>query len=109
MTEDEALSKVEKLKAKKAALDAEIKRAEAAERKKARKEDTRRKIVVGGALLAHAELKPEFRDYMAKVLDKAVTRPVDRKLLGLPDPKPEPQPVARTSFEVDAGRTFPSS
>ena len=43
-----------------------------------RKLDARRKIIVGAAVLAHAELHPAFADALRAVLDLAVTRPVDR-------------------------------
>ncbi len=43
-----------------------------------RKLDARRKIIVGAAVLAHAEIDPGFADKLRAVLDLAVTRPVDR-------------------------------
>jgi hypothetical protein len=46
-----------------------------------RKRDTRRKIVVGGAVLAHAALHPAFADALRDVLRAAVTRDIDRALL----------------------------
>jgi hypothetical protein len=46
-----------------------------------RKRDTRRKIVVGGAVLAHAALHPAFADALRDVLRAAVTRDMDRALL----------------------------
>ena len=46
-----------------------------------RKRDTRRKIVVGGAVLAHAALHPAFADALRDVLRAAVTRDMDKALL----------------------------
>jgi hypothetical protein len=46
-----------------------------------RKRDTRRKIIVGGAILARAELDPGFADKLRALLDLAVTRPVDRGVI----------------------------
>ncbi len=46
-----------------------------------RKQDTRRKIVVGAAALAHAELDPDFADHLREVLDQAVLRPIDRGVI----------------------------
>jgi hypothetical protein len=43
-----------------------------------RKLDTRRKIVVGAAVMAYAELDPSFADRLQEILDVGVTRPVDR-------------------------------
>jgi len=53
-----------------------------------RKLDTRRKIVVGAAVLAHAELNPSFADQLREILDPAVQRPVDRGVIEdlLPSP-----------------------
>lgn len=53
--------------------------AQTAERK--RKEDARRKIIVGAAVLAHAEHDPMFASRLREALDAAVTRPLDRKTL----------------------------
>ncbi len=46
-----------------------------------RKRDTRRKIVVGGAVLAHAALHPAFADALRGVLRVAVTRDMDKAVL----------------------------
>lgn len=54
---------------------------EAQEKQASRKLDTRRKIVTGAAVLAHAELDATFASALRDVLDKAVTKPADRELL----------------------------
>jgi len=54
---------------------------EAQEKQASRKLDTRRKIVTGAAVLAHAELHPSFAAALRDVLDQAVTKPADRELL----------------------------
>ena len=46
-----------------------------------RKLDTRRKIIVGGAILAHAELHPAFADQLAVLLNLVVTRDIDRGVI----------------------------
>lgn len=55
-----------------------------------RKTDTRRKIIVGAAVLAHAELYPDFAAMLRGILSVAVQRPIDRRaiadLLGQPPP-----------------------
>ena len=53
-----------------------------------RKDDTRRKIIVGAAMLAHAEHDAAVKAQMGRILDQHVTRPQDRVLLGL-QPKDE--------------------
>ncbi len=46
-----------------------------------RKRDTRRKIVVGAAVLAHAELDPHFAEQLRDVLGRAVQRSIDRGVI----------------------------
>lgn len=53
----------------------------AAKRDTDRKRDARRKIIVGAAVLAHAELHPDFADQLRAVLNRAVQRPVDRNAI----------------------------
>ncbi|MFD1623513.1 hypothetical protein [Azospirillum griseum] len=48
-----------------------------------RKIETRRKIVLGAAVLTAARGDSEFRDRLHAVLNEAVTAPRDRALLGL--------------------------
>jgi hypothetical protein len=63
---------LQELRDKKEAIE---KKLEAAEKRKSdseRKLDTRRKIIIGGALKAHAEIDPEFRRVMQTALQKSV-------------------------------------
>lgn len=82
------LSRLEKLREKKAQLDAQIKGVEARARQQTRKHDTRRKIIAGALALHHMEKNPEdsFSKKLARLLDEYVTRPHERKLFGLPLP-----------------------
>jgi hypothetical protein len=61
-----------------------------------RKLDTRRKIIVGAAMLAHADLHPDFSTTLRGILSVAVQRDVDRRdiadLLGNP-----PAPVVENA------------
>lgn len=61
-----------------------------------RKIDTRRKIIVGAAVLAHADLHPDFSTTLRGILSVAVQRDVDRRdiadLLGNP-----PAPVVENA------------
>jgi hypothetical protein len=60
----------------------------ASKRSADRKIDTRRKIIVGAAVLAHAELNPDFSAMLRDILSVAVQRAIDRRaitdLLGQP-------------------------
>lgn len=55
-----------------------------------RKADTRRKVIYGAIVLEHMALNkdPNFNAYIERLMDKAVTRKIDRKFLGLDDRKP---------------------
>lgn len=68
-------------------LQNRIKAEQAKARTRARKEDTRRKIIVGALALEHAEQHPgsPFAQELARLLHTHVTRPQDRALLDLPD------------------------
>jgi hypothetical protein len=66
------------LKKKEQQLKAKIAEIEAKEKTEERKRDTRRKIIVGGAVLAHAALHPAFAEELKGVLKLAVTRDRDR-------------------------------
>ncbi len=48
---------------------------------RARKTETRRKIVVGAVVLTQASRDPAFRAMLQLVLEQHVTRPIDRELL----------------------------
>lgn len=66
-------------------LNAKIARQRARAESAARKRDTRRKIVVGAAVLAAAERDEAVRAWLDPLLDQVVTRPHDREVLGLPN------------------------
>jgi hypothetical protein len=69
------------LKQKQAQLKAQIAALEAKEKEAERKKDTRRKIIVGGAVLAHAALHPAFAAELKMVLKQAVIRDSDRETI----------------------------
>jgi hypothetical protein len=54
---------------------------EAKQNARARKDDTREKVIVGAAILANVKINPETRAGVADVLEKAVTAPRDREFL----------------------------
>lgn len=73
--------KLEALRKRKEQLQAQIAEQEAKEKAKARKEDTRLKVIVGAAILADVNLHPETRAGVVAVLEKAITAPRDREFL----------------------------
>ena len=72
-----------------AKLDAQAKTQE-------RKKDARQKIIVGGAVLAHARLDAAFAATLADILQKAVTRDVDRAVIADLLPSSDAQARAAT-------------
>ena len=55
----------------------------AAEAKRNRTEDTRRKVLVGAMMLGHMEKSDVMKDSIMTKLDAYLTRPDDRALFGL--------------------------
>jgi len=68
------------LKQKKEAIERQLSAVETRKRETDRKLDTRRKIIVGGALITHAAIDPEFRPVLQAALQKAVAQK-DRPLV----------------------------
>lgn len=67
------LSKLERLQKRKQEIEQQLKAIEARDKQAARKKDTRRKIIVGAAVLAHAAMDEDFAKLLRAVLKKAVT------------------------------------
>ena len=88
-------SKLEKLKAQKAALEAQIRQELGRERARQRKADTRRKILAGAAVLSEAEERPAFHDQLMNLLARFLTKPEDRALFELPPRAPDNSRSAR--------------
>lgn len=66
---------------------------EAKEKQASRKADTRRKILAGTAVLAHAAQDAAFAGWLRGLLEKAITKPSDRDLLvNLFEPPAPPAP-----------------
>jgi hypothetical protein len=74
-------AKLEALRKKQAQLEAQIAEAERVEKAKARKEDTRLKVLIGAAFLADVGIHPETRAGVQAVLDRAITAGRDRDFL----------------------------
>lgn len=75
-------AKLKQAKAKKQQIEA---RKRALETKEERAKDTRRKILVGAAILTKVERGEWPRDKLLAMLDSALTRTDDRALFDLPE------------------------
>lgn len=71
---NELLTRKQQLEARLADLDAR-------QKTRNRKRDTRRKVIVGGAIIAHGKLHPAFRVALRSVLQQAVTRDIDKAVI----------------------------
>ena len=81
-------ARIEKLKERRAQLSNRIARLRNVERAKERKRETRRKILVGAAVLAEAKEVKATKQWLRRMLGRRLTRPRDRALFGL-EPLPE--------------------
>ena len=79
--------------------------AENRERFHSRKQDTRRKIIIGGAVLAEAKTNPEFARDLYSLLSRRVTDPRDWTLIVPPESKAVPHPLTAPSLPSDAAFT----
>lgn len=77
---------LQKLIKQKAQIEERIKDAKSRQRNKQRKQDTRRKIIIGAIAESHMELYPNeaFTQELKRLLNTHVTKPKDRELIGLP-------------------------
>lgn len=100
-------TKLKQAKARKQKIEAQKR---AAERKVERSQDTRRKILVGAAILAKVERDEWPKDKLLAMLDATLTRTDDRALFDLPE-LPE-KPIKKTFTEPRedsaAGRQQPT-
>lgn len=83
-------TRLEKLLERKAQLDNRIKRIQAKEKTQERKRDTRRKILIGGTILALVKRGEWTEAQLVAMLDRGLSQQRDRLLFGL-DAEPEPE------------------
>ena len=83
-TDDEILAD---LTAKQREIETRINAVKARSKERARKEETRRKVLVGAVILAEAERSEAAKQRLQALLDKHLVRPIDRAVFGLP-PRP---------------------
>ncbi len=82
--EDRIADLERRLKQAKALKQQQVARSRAAEKKRQRSEDTRRKILVGAVILAKVDHGEWPKERLREWMDKALTRADDRALFGLP-------------------------
>jgi large subunit ribosomal protein L7/L12 len=107
----DAQSKKAKLLAQREKLDAEIKALEAKERAQKRKDDTRRKIILGGLVMKAAEGEPNIMGWMKGLARGESVSQKDRDLLDFWFEKhaPEESPKAeQPSASAEAGQGSPT-
>jgi len=79
--------KIDKLEEQKAKIEARLQLAKSKEREQQRKLDTRKKILIGGAMMAMVKNGRMKEMELNLILDDALTNSRDRKLFGLPEKK----------------------
>ena len=73
--------RIELLRQRKAKIEKELAAIEAREKAKARKEETRLKVLIGGGIIADAKVHPEIIELIQEILARATTAERDRDLL----------------------------
>lgn len=79
-TEEERLTELE---AKKLQIEQQMRSITSRQKERLRKDDTRRKILVGSAVLAEAEKTPAAKQRLMTLLDQHLVRDVDRAVFCL--------------------------
>lgn len=90
MSKTSSLSALEKLKAQRAKLEARIQAAEARSKSAERKQETRRKILVGSYYLDKAREEGKLNELKHRMADY-LTRDSDRKLFDVSPPAKGPK------------------
>ena len=103
-------SKLETLKAKKEQIEARIKNLESKERLKQKKQDTRRKILIGAMVLEMLGKDHEAKKKLTAQLDGFLTRPMDRELFGLQEKtkSQNPPPLKSQGEKADVSTKKPA-
>lgn len=90
------VSKLEQLQKRRDQLNAQIQAIKSREAQQARKQETRRKILVGAAVLDRVKRGEWPEDRLLAMLDSFLEKPIDRSLFELP-----PRGDGEFSGEVD--------
>jgi hypothetical protein len=91
--------RIEKLKEQREKIERRLNTLEQKATNKKWKRDTRRKIIVGGAVLAEMQIDPKFTDVIQDLLARHVGRPNDREAIAdllQRSPRSTPQQTAAT-------------
>ena len=83
--------RLEHLLEKKKQIEARIQKIKAQESAKKRKEDTRRKILLGALVQYLIKTGYWSSDEISSQLDKFLDKPIDRKLFDLPEEQKKPE------------------
>ena len=78
-----AQKSLDELKKKRDILAARIRAEEAKQRTRTRRQDTRRKVLAGAAVLYHADQDSAFREQLMALLDGFLKRPDERAAFDL--------------------------
>lgn len=92
--------KLEKLLAQRKAIDAQIQLEKNKANEQKRKDDTRRKILTGAAVLDEASKQPKFKEEIYNLLSRFLKRNDERALFELP-PLPVQETEAKKEKEVN--------
>ena len=92
-------AKLKRLLERQAQLKAQIQQAKAQERSRERKLDTRRKLLIGAAILHQVEQQQWPESKLNALMDEFLTRPEDRRLFNLPIPDESHDPVSQKPSE----------
>lgn len=76
-----ASEKIAELESRATAIKNQITQLKARQKTANRKQDARRKIIVGGSILAEMHADPGFRAVVLKILKRRVTRSIDQKTI----------------------------
>jgi hypothetical protein len=98
--EDRIADLEKRLKQAKALKQQQVARERAAEKKRQRSDDTRRKILVGAVILAKVERGEWPQERLRELMDQALTRADDRALFGLLPVPSEAGTQTRPSIET---------
>jgi hypothetical protein len=74
--------KIEDLEARATVLKNRIAQLKVRQKTADRKQDARRKIIIGGSILAEMQADANFRATVLKILKRRVTRKIDQETLG---------------------------
>lgn len=86
-----AAERLARLEEQRARINAEIQRVRAREQQQKRKEDTRRKVLVGAWILGKVESGEWPEQKLIEAMDSYLERDNDRALFGLPPIQQQPQ------------------